>query len=238
MLTLILAGLVKLNYSGTWTVKDVWESGCWEPREDQLSWQEYELSSELARPRPESEQEYQLTERLTTQIVGRKAPLITCRSVDRRLVTSMSRMPWTEQRMVKERMDSNLLGKRAKRASVGGEQAVSTVRQSNITSLLHLVQTGKSVKYMKQVERDALAREDKISPLALQLDNGEMSGEWELEHSYMCTVCGVEYDDMMEILHHKWESHPNCLVAHVNVRDNVIKPTNLLFPQVSFTNFT
>ena len=223
-----------MNYSGTWTVKDVWESGCWEPREDQLSWQEYELSSELARQRPETEQEFQLTERLTTQIVGRKAPLITCRSVDRRLVTSMSRMPWTEQRMVKERMDTNLLGKRAKRASVGGEQAGSSVRQSNITSLLDLVQTGKSVKYMKQVEREALGRGSKISPLALQLDNGEMSGEWELEHSYMCTVCGVEYDDMMEILHHKWESHPNCLVAHVNVKDNVTKPPNLLFPQVSF----
>ena len=239
MLTLSLVGLVKLNYSPTWTVKDVWESGCWEPREDQLSWQEYELSSELARRRAEGEQESQLTEHLTTQIVGRKAPLITCRSVDRRLVTSMSRMPWTEQRMVKQRMDTNLLGKRAvKRASVGGEQTGSSVRQSNITSLLDLVQTGKSVKYMKQVEREALGREiTKVSPLALQLHNGEMSGEWELEHSYMCTVCGVEYDDMMEILHHKWESHPNCLVAHVNVKDNVIKPPNLLFPQVCPTNF-
>ena len=235
MLTISLAGLVKLNYSGNWSVKDVWESGCWEPREDQLSWQEYELSSELVRRRAESEgeQESQLTERLTTQIVGRKAPLITCRSVDRRLVTSMSRMPWTEQRMIKQRLDTNILGKRSKRASVGGEQPGAAMRQSNITSLLDLVQTGKSVKYMKQVEREALGRETKVSPLALQLDNGEMSGEWELEHSYMCTVCGVEYDDMMEILHHKWESHPNCLVAHVNVKDNVIKPPNLLFPQVS-----
>ena len=102
-------------------MKDVWESGCWEPREDQLSWQEYELSSELARQKTETEQEFQLTERLTTQIVDRKAPLITCSSVDRRLVTSMSRLPWTEQMLVKERIDTNLLGKRAKRSSLGGE---------------------------------------------------------------------------------------------------------------------
>ena len=227
------SGLVKLNYSGNWSVKDVWESGCWEPRDDQLSWQEYELSSEIVRNRDNTQQtDAELTERLTTQIVGRRAPLITCSSVDRRLVTSMSRLPWTEQMMVKERIDTNLLGKRAKRSSVISEQGQTPVRQSNITGLLDLVQTGKSVKYMKQVEREALSREVRQSPLEVTLENGVMAGEWEQEHSYMCTVCGVEYDDMMEILHHKWESHPNCLVAHVNVRGNVVKPPNLLFPQV------
>ena len=222
-----------MNYSGVWSVKDVWESGCWEPRDDQLSWQEYELSSEIVRHRHQHQQsEAELTEKLTTQIVGRRAPLITCRTVDRTLVTSMSKLPWTEQMMVKERMDTNLLGKRAKRSSVGGEQGQAPVRQSNITSLLELVQTGKSVKYMKQMEREALSKEGREGPLAVTLDNGVMAGEWEQEHSYMCTVCGVEYDDMMEILHHKWESHPNCLVAHVNVKENVVKPPNLLFPQV------
>merc|ERR1719336_3565462 len=91
---------------------------------------------------------------------------------------------------------------------------------------------------MKQVEREALSREVRQSPLEVTLENGVMAGEWEQEHSYMCTVCGVEYDDMMEILHHKWESHPNCLVAHVNVRGNVVKPPNLLFPQVGPSRVT
>ncbi len=41
------AGLVKLNYSGSWSVRDVWEAGGWEPRPDQLTWQQYELAAAL-----------------------------------------------------------------------------------------------------------------------------------------------------------------------------------------------
>ena len=43
-----VSGLVKLNYSGPWSVKDVWESGGWEPRPDQLSWQKYELAAAIS----------------------------------------------------------------------------------------------------------------------------------------------------------------------------------------------
>ena len=243
-------GLVKLNFSGLWSVKDVWESGCWEPREDQLSWQEYELSAEIFKHiqslrqnntdagdektetgtsanEPDNEQVYKLTEKLTTQIVGRKAPIITNTGMDRQMVTSMSRIPWTEQRYVKERIDSSLTVKRSKRLSVNGD----SIRQSNITSLLDLKQTGKSVKYMKTVERESLVK-NKSEPYGETFVEGSLSGEWELEHSYMCSVCGVEYDDMMEILHHKWESHPHCLVSHLSVRDNVHKPPDLMVPQV------
>ena len=42
-----VSGLVKLNYSGGWSVRDVWESGGWEPRADQLTWQQYELAAAL-----------------------------------------------------------------------------------------------------------------------------------------------------------------------------------------------
>jgi hypothetical protein len=47
----LLSGLVKLNYSGSWSVRDVWESGGWEPRPDQLTWQQYELAATLYKVR-------------------------------------------------------------------------------------------------------------------------------------------------------------------------------------------
>ena len=40
-------GLVRLNYSGSWSVKDAWEAGGWEPRPDQLTWQPYELAAAI-----------------------------------------------------------------------------------------------------------------------------------------------------------------------------------------------
>ena len=234
-----------MNFSGNWGVKDVWESGGWEPKEDQLTWQDYELSSEIfkskkdspglsdkdkteadkAAPEPDNDEVHKLTENLTTQIVGRKAPIITNLAMDRQMVLAMSKMHWTEQKYVKQRIDTNLTAKRNKRLSVGGE----SIRQSNITSILDLKQTGKSVKYMKQVERESLSKPVTGEEVRVE---GSLSGEWELGHSYMCSVCGVEYDDMMEILHHKWEAHPRCLVSHFSVRDNVTKPTDLMYPQV------
>merc|ERR1719225_1586301 len=83
---------------------------------------------------------------------------------------------------------------------------------------------------MKQVERESLG--NAVIEGEEVMVKGSLSGEWELGHSYMCSVCGVEYDDMMEILHHKWEAHPRCLVSHFSVRDNVTKPTDLMYPQV------
>ena len=234
----------------------MWETGCWEPREDQLSWQQYELGSEIYKnvldKKQVTEQEkseeteaveaanevtdnddvHKLTEKLTTQIVGRKAPIITNTEMQRTMVTAMSQIPWTEQGYIKQRIDTSLSVKRPKRLSVNGD----SIRQSNITSLLDLKQTGKSVKYMKQAERDSLAKTSVTSD-----DNfveGSITGEWELEHSYMCSVCGVEYDDMLEILHHKWESHPHCLVSHLSVRDNIVKPPDLMVPQVGPSTVT
>ena len=237
-------------------MKDVWESGCWEPRDDQLTWQDYELSSEIFKhvqahkqdvmaaadqskveesktdvkndtTEIDNEEVHKLTEKLTTQIVGRKAPIITSNLIDRQMVTAISKIPWTEQGYFKQRIDANISSKRNKRVSLNGD----SIRQSNITNLLELKQTGKSVKYMKQVERESLAK-TKSEPDDEMMVEGTLSGEWELDHSYMCSVCGVEYDDMLEILHHKWESHPHCLVSHCNVRDNVVKPPDLMYPQV------
>ena len=53
-----------------------------------------------------------------------------------------------------------------------------------------------------------------------------------MEHSFVCSVCGIEYDDVLEIMHHKWEAHPHCLVAHVSLKHNLQRPPALLYPQV------
>jgi len=271
-------GLVKLNYSGSWSVKDVWESGGWEPREDQLTWQQYELSSAINEQMQtsdvssQSEQEvksdvengikvdenlsdkeitptnkplaapsvtdlaHSLTRKLTTQIVSRKAPLITCSSMDRRLVTKLARLPWSEQKKVKEKFDTSLVAKRTKRVSLSGENGQnnghsSGIRQSGVTNRLDLKQLGRSVKYMKVGEREAQAKEKDQKKEAAVVE-GELSGEWEIEHSFLCSVCGIEYDDVLEILHHKWESHPHCLVTHVSLKEGVVRPPALLYPQV------
>merc|ERR1719483_2042477 len=275
-------GLVKLNYSGTWSVKDVWESGGWEPRDDQLTWQQYELSSAISKQMqtdevsPQSELELKseledsskvienssekeinpdnnsnklqatpsvtdlahcLTRKLTTQIVSRKAPLITCSSMDRGLVTKLAKLPWSEQRKVKEKFDAALVAKRTKRVSLSGEPGgqhlghSSGIRQSAVTNRLDLKQLGRSVKYMKVGEREAQAKErdQRKQPSVME---GTLNGEWEIEHSFLCSVCGIEYDDVLEILHHKWESHPHCLVTHVSLKEGVVRPPALLYPQV------
>ena len=59
-----------------------------------------------------------------------------------------------------------------------------------------------------------------------------LTGEWEIEHTYMCSVCGIEYDDVVEIMHHKWEAHPDCLVTHVCLKHDLQRPPALLYPQV------
>ena len=108
----------------------MWESGCWEPREDQLTWQDYELSSEIFKhvqahkhnviaadlgdvdenktddkqdtTEIDNEEVHKLTEKLTTQIVGRKAPIITSNLIERQMVTAISKIPWTEQGYFKQ----------------------------------------------------------------------------------------------------------------------------------------
>jgi len=278
-------GLVKLNYSGTWSVKDVWESGGWEPRDDQLTWQQYELSSAISKHQQterlsaesaKSEEEalqvaipdedfsginikkdlksintsqsfpsptdlaHGLTRQLTTQIVSRKAPLITCESMDRKLVTKLARLPWSEQRKVKEKFDASLVAKRTKRISISGESLGNgvghspAIRQSGVTNRLELKQMGKSVKYMKAGDRETQAkeREEKNREEKSSVVQGKLAGEWEIEHSFLCSVCGIEYDDVLEILHHKWESHPHCLVTHVSLKEGVVRPPALLYPQV------
>ena len=180
---------------------------------------------------------HSLTRKLTTQIVSRKAPLITCSSMDRRVVTKLSKIPWSEQKKLKEKFDASLSAKRTKRASLNSDSFgtngthIPGIRQSGVTSRLELKQVGRSVKYMKAGEREAQAKEKGGKKTAV-LTKGKIQGEWEIEHSFLCSVCGIEYDDVLEILHHKWESHPHCLVTHVSLREGIVRPPALLYPQV------
>ena len=46
-----------------------------------------------------------------------------------------------------------------------------------------------------------------------------INGEWESDHNYMCSACGALYDELREVMHHKWEAHPYALVAHISLRE-------------------
>ena len=111
----------------------MWESGGWEPREDQLSWQQYEVAA------AGGERERQV-------VSARRAPLITDRKASRQFLVKLSTLPWSEQRKIKEKLDQTLTVKKSRRS----EKLVDpTVRQSGLPARLELRQVGKSIKYMK-----------------------------------------------------------------------------------------
>ena len=261
---------MKLNYSGVWSVKDAWESGGWEPRADQLSWQRYELAaaitssvqaaSEQASSKRFMEEENTVptpasttvasrpaelensrniqavpsaatvARNLTTQVVDRQFPIITSPSVNRDFLYRLSQIPWTEQRMIKQSFDSSINPKKIKRL----ERTTDPFKNTTLPSKLSLKQVAKSVKYVKNKVRNVANKEKKAETSEEIVRT--LSGEWENEHSFLCSVCGIEYDDVLEIMHHKWEAHPHCLVAHVSLRQNLQRPPALLYPQAS--NFT
>ena len=98
----------------------------------------------------------------------------------------------------------------------------------NMVQGLNLKQLGKSIKYMTINERDILKLEkakqlkskEKAEKRAGQIKTQEsgINGEWETDHDFMCTSCDIVFDELREILHHKWEAHPYCLVAHITFR--------------------
>ena len=46
-------------------------------------------------------------------------------------------------------------------------------------------------------------------------------------------LCFAVYDELREVLHHKWEAHPYCLVAHVTLRrDLTLPPSDMMHPQL------
>merc|ERR1719278_265415 len=211
-------GLVKLNYSGPWSVAEVWENAGWEQREDQLTWQQYEVAAAGGDQR----------DRGQGRQVARKVPFIMDRKASRQFLVKLSTLPWSEQRKIKEKLDQTLVVKKSRRS----EKLVDpTIRQSGLPARLELRQVGKLIKYMKAQEREAV-KEMIGHSIEKELVHGELSGEWEQEFSFVCSVCAIEYDDVLEIMHHKWEAHPHCLVTHVSLREGLQRPPTLLYPQV------
>ncbi len=288
-----------MNYSGDWTVKDVWETGGWEPKDDQLSWQSYEVLATLnndldtsnedsrilstpsptmtatgdakTREDPETEsgdlpdglglvrtrnssgrkKQQQdksagltsptlqtasaLTRKLTSQITDRQRPVISNSQVQRNFLLKLSSLPWAEQRRVKESFDSSLAQKKNKKATDKNFDSVQQFKNPTMPNRLDLKQTGKSIKYSKGRSRhnkeEKVKADDQEAPKDI---TNTLAGEWEIEHTFVCSGCGIEYDDVVEIMHHKWEAHPHCVVTHVFIKHDLQRPPALLFPQVRY----
>jgi len=282
-------GLVRMNYSGDWSVKDVWETANWMPKDGQLSWQSYEVvaainshldshqqinlsppinsrsientESAMKTPIKNNEGDFEgfgtrigskksiksnisplnanlLTSKLTSQISDRQRPVITNPQMQRNFLIKLSTIPWAEQRRVKNSFDATLTPKRVKKTE---RQLDLLSRQQPVIPIkLDLKQVGKSVKYSRNrsriIEKELKERLD-VKSEGLVVEN-KIAGEWEIEHTFVCSVCGVEYDDVVEIMHHKWEAHPHCIVSHVSLKHDLQKPPDLLYPQVGPSKVT
>ena len=140
--------------------------------------------------------------------------------------------------MLKEVYDRSLqvsFGKRRRLVSSSSsaaeeEAAARREKKQALPLWLGLKQQGRSVKYMSQAERARAAKvvqraEVKERRLKEARNSrgpqGELNGEWEFGHDFVCTVCCQTYDELREVLHHKWDAHPFCLVAHVTLGHSI-----------------
>merc|ERR1712083_1026022 len=74
---------------------------------------------------------------------------------------------------------------------------------------------------------------NKSTMISSSVQANKLNGEWESHHDFMCSTCAIVYDELREVLHHKWEAHPYCLVAHVTLRmDLKLPPMNMMYPQL------
>lgn len=199
---------VKMNISGQWSTKDVWESGGWEIGTDHLTWQKYES-------------------RWNTE--------------NRRFLQSMSHLPWPEQRRFKQVFDQSLSSKvRLKKKDecefASREKRGMAAKKQTVPHILDLKQQGRSIKYMTNTEREELRK--KLAKQELENEkadpvHGHLNGEWESQHDFMCSTCAIVYDELREVLHHKWDDHPYCLVAHVTLEENLrLPPSGMIHPQL------
>ena len=69
---------------------------------------------------------------------------------------------------------------------------------AGMTSMSMLFQVHRSVKYMTAAEREA-RREEVEGRREVRIVNGEIRGEWELEHTYLCAACAEPFDELREV---------------------------------------
>lgn len=152
-------------------------------------------------------------------------------------LSKMSHLSWAQQTLFKDAYDH--LKKPTPSSSLQAPPSIKEVkRKVNLFQGLHLKQVGKSVKYMTINEREQKAKlkakeERRLLASNKEEEEGFLNGEWESPHDFMCSSCAIVYDELREILHHKWEAHPYCLVAHVTLRQDLqLPPSNMMHPQV------
>ena len=62
--------------------------------------------------------------------------------------------------------------------------------------------------------------------------SGYLNGEWERSHTFVCGSCNANFDELREALHHKWDDHPYCLVAHFTLGSQLnLPPSGMMYPQ-------
>jgi hypothetical protein len=63
--------------------------------------------------------------------------------------------------------------------------------------------------------------------------SGFLNGEWERNHNFVCGACNANFDELREALHHKWDDHPYCLVAHFTLHSQLnLPPSGMMYPQL------
>ncbi len=168
---------------------------------------------------------------------------------NRRFLQRVSSLHWSEQRRFKEAYDRSLQSaasssssaKQRKRllSSSSGDASSSSSSEERrekklaLPLLLGLKQLGRSLRYMTSAERSKAVKalkkaddkerraEEAKRERALSRAGEQLNGEWEFGHDFVCTVCCATYDELREVLHHKWDAHPFCLVAHVTLRHSI-----------------
>ncbi len=159
-------------------------------------------------------------------------------SDSRLFLQRVSTLHWSEQRKLKEVYDRSLQtrassSKRKRLLSSSSAEAADESRREKkkqaLPLWLGLRQMGRSIKYMTQAERTKAVRALKRTEEKHRRQRearearvqGELNGEWEFGHDFTCTVCCATYDELREVLHHKWDAHPFCLVAHVTLGHSI-----------------
>eukprot|EP00095_Tigriopus_kingsejongensis_P012720 maker-scaffold43_size480169-snap-gene-1.18 protein:Tk12720 transcript:maker-scaffold43_size480169-snap-gene-1.18-mRNA-1 annotation:"PREDICTED: uncharacterized protein LOC100574986 isoform X3" len=151
-------------------------------------------------------------------------------SPNRKFLHALSTFSWHEQHMFKVIFDQSLAKNRARRRTLSPTDTEAPKKRSSLLQGLDLKQLGRSVKYMSAAE---LEERKKQKPSREYRYVGDFNGEWENEHMFMCSVCAQVFDDVTEVMHHKWDAHPYCLVAHVTMQAKLhLPPNGMMYPKL------
>ncbi|TRY79698.1 hypothetical protein TCAL_08328 [Tigriopus californicus] len=156
-------------------------------------------------------------------------------SENRKFLQGLSSFPWSEQQKMKVAFDQALTKNRSRKRTLSCSDsesacpAKSVKKRSLLLQGLDLKQLGRSVKYMTASEFEDRKRN---APKEYRYV-GDFNGEWENEHVFMCSVCAEIFDDLREVMHHKWDAHPYCLVSHLTMQAKLNLPNNgMMYPKL------